>query len=311
MSLRIIFMGTPDFSVPALDALVAQGHEVVACYSQPPRPAGRRGLELKKSPVHEKAEELKIPVFTPHNLRVKQEQKKFSEIKADVAIVIAYGLLLPKSILEAPRLGCYNGHASLLPRWRGAAPIQRAIMTGDQETGVNIMKMDVGLDTGPIALGKSITITENMTASELHDELSQLTAKLMTEAVYGLEHVGLELTEQSQDGIVYASKIEKSETRIDWTKSAQEVHNHIRGLSLFPGSWCEMDLGGKVMRVKVLNSIMAKGTGDAGTILDNELTIACGDDAVKLTRVQRAGKQIQSAEEFLHGNKLSIGHRLA
>ena len=217
MALRIIFMGTPEFSVPSLMALVAEGHEVVACYSQPPRPAGRRGLELKKSPVHAKAEELGIPVFTPESLKSQEEQQKFADFDADVAVVIAYGLLLPEAILEAPRLGCYNGHASLLPRWRGAAPIQRAIMAGDEETGVNIMKMDIGLDTGPVALCEKLAISENMTAGELHDQLSLTTAELMSDAAIQLENNAIELTKQSADGVLYASKIEKSETRINWS----------------------------------------------------------------------------------------------
>ena len=304
MALRIIFMGTPDFSVPSLVELVGHGHEIVACYSQPPRPAGRRGLELKKSPVHEKAEEFGIPTFTPESLKSDEEQQKFANLNADVAIVIAYGLLLPKAVLDAPRLGCYNGHASLLPRWRGAAPIQRAIMAGDKETGVNIMKMDIGLDTGPVALSEKMSITENMTAGELHDALSQMTANLMVLAASALERDSLALTKQLEAGVVYASKIEKSETRIDWAKPAYEVHNHIRGLSPFPGSWCEMQLGGKLQRVKIINSELADGSGNVGMVLDDNLTIACGQGAVRLAKVQRAGKQVQSAEEFLRGNKV-------
>lgn len=297
-------MGTPDFSVPALVELIGHGHEVVACYSQPPRPAGRRGLELKKSPVQTKAESFGIPVFTPESLKSVEEQEKFQALEADVAIVIAYGLLLPQAILDAPRLGCYNGHASLLPRWRGAAPIQRAIMAGDKETGVNIMKMDIGLDTGPVALSEKMLIDENMTAGELHDALSIMTANLMVLATSALARGSLNLTQQSDDGVLYASKIEKAESRIDWSKPALEVHNHIRGLSPFPGSWCEMELGGKLQRVKVINSEMATGSGEAGKVLDDALTICCGEGAIKLTRVQRAGKQSQSAEEFLRGNKV-------
>lgn len=303
MPLRIIFMGTPDFSVPSLAALVEAGHEIVACYSQPPRPAGRRGLELKKSPVHTKAESLGIPVFTPENFKSEEEIDKFKALKADVAIVIAYGLLLPKAILDAPRLGCYNGHASLLPRWRGAAPLQRAIMAGDKETGVNIMKMDVGLDTGPVALSQTLAISDNMTAGELHDALSKVTAELMVKTARDLEDNRIILKEQSEEGVLYASKIEKSESRIDWSWPAQDVHNHIRGLSPFPGAWCEMQLGGKLQRVKVLNSQLGEGKGEAGDVLEG-LTICCGEGAVKLTRVQRAGKQAQSAEEFLRGNKV-------
>lgn len=304
MPLRIIFMGTPDFSVSSLVALVERGHEVVACYSQPPRPAGRRGLELKKSPVHEKAEELGIPVFTPESLKGEAEQAEFASHNADVAVVIAYGLLLPKSILDTPKYGCFNGHASLLPRWRGAAPIQRAIMAGDTETGVGIMKMDVGLDTGDVALEERFPIDANMTAGELHDVLSALTAGLMGRAMAELERGTLSLTPQSDDGIVYAHKISKDETRIDWSKSAAEVHNHIRGLSPFPGSWCEMVIGGKPQRVKVLSSELGKESGSPSAILNDQLTIGCGEGSVRLVRVQRAGKQAQDTEEFLRGNAI-------
>ena len=302
MALRIVFMGTPDFSVPSFEALYEQGHDIVACYSQPPRPAGRRGLELKQSPVHAKAVALGIPVFTPESLKSETEQASFSAHKADVAVVIAYGLLLPKAILDAPKHGCFNGHASLLPRWRGAAPIQRAIMAGDTQTGVGIMKMDVGLDTGDVAIEERVPVGENTTAGQLHDELATLTAKLMCQAMSELEKGKLTLTPQPEDGIVYAHKILKDETRIDWAKSAQDVHNHIRGLSPFPGSWCEMIIGGKSQRVKVLASELAAGSGNPGLVLDEKLTIACGEGAVRLVRVQRAGKQAQDAGEFLHGN---------
>ncbi|MEM9278326.1 MAG: methionyl-tRNA formyltransferase [Pseudomonadota bacterium] len=304
MPLRIVFMGTPDFSVPSLIELVGHGHEVVACYTQPPRPAGRRGLELKKSPVHEKAEQFGIPVFTPESLKGLEEQQIFAAHGADVAIVIAYGLLLPEAVLNAPEFGCYNGHASLLPRWRGAAPIQRAIMTGDAETGVNIMKMDVGLDTGPVALGERMAIAENMTAGELHDQLSALTADLMIRAMGALERGSLDLAPQPEEGVTYAHKISKEETRIDWAKPAPGVHNHIRGLSPFPGAWCEMEIGGKPQRVKILASRFADGKGNPGEILNGDLVVACEEGAVQLVRLQRAGKQIQDAEEFLRGNKI-------
>lgn len=304
MPLRIIFMGTPDFSVPSLVALAEAGHEIVACYSQPPRPAGRRGLELKKSPVQTKAESLGILVFTPDNFKSEEEREKFKALNADVAIVIAYGLLLPKAILDAPRLGCYNGHASLLPRWRGAAPLQRAIMAGDKETGVNIMKMDVGLDTGPVALSQTMAISDTMTAGELHNALSEITADLMVKTAHALEADQITLTEQSAEGVLYASKIEKAESRIDWSKPAMEVHKHICGLSPFPGSWCEMQLGGKLQRVKILKSELGQGSGKAGQVLDDKLTIACSEGSVRLVKVQRAGKQAQSAEEFLRGNKV-------
>ena len=303
MPLRIIFMGTPDFSVPALVELIGHGHEVVACYSQPPRPAGRRGLELTKSPVHEKAEGFGIPVFTPTSLKDEAEQARFAELDADVAVVIAFGLLLPKPILEAPRLGCYNGHASLLPRWRGAAPIQRAIMAGDEETGTMVMKMEEGLDTGPIAMAERLAIESEMTAGELHDALSILTANLMVRAMAALERDSLKLAPQPEDGIVYAHKIDKGETRVDWSKPARDVHNHIRGLSPFPGAWCEMTIGGKAQRVKLLASRIAEGDGTPGS-LGEGLTIHCSEGAVELKRVQRAGKQAQSDEEFLRGNQI-------
>lgn len=304
MPLRIIFMGTPEYSIPSLVKLVEEGHDVIACYSQPPRPAGRRGLELRKSPVHEKADELEIPVFTPESLKGEIEQAEFAKHKADVAVVIAYGLLLPKTILDAPKFGCFNGHASLLPRWRGAAPIQRAIMAGDIETGVGIMKMDVGLDTGDVALEEQFPINDTITAGELHDALSALTADLMCSAMRQLKEGTIALKPQSENGIVYAHKILKDETRIDWARSADEVHNHIRGLSPFPGSWCEMNIGGKPQRVKILSSELGNGFDKPGTLLDEQMTIACGEGAVRLLKVQRAGKQAQSAEEFLRGNKI-------
>ncbi|MBX8812856.1 methionyl-tRNA formyltransferase [Pseudochrobactrum algeriensis] len=307
MSLRIVFMGTPEFSVPVMTALIGQGYEIVAVYSQPPRPAGRRGLELTKSPVHEKAEEFGIPVFTPKSLRSEEEQQIFRDLNADVAVVVAYGMLLPKAILEAPALGCYNGHASLLPRWRGAAPIQRAIMAGDAETGMMIMKMDEGLDTGPVAMVEKITITPNMTCGELHDRLSITGADLMVRAMAALERDSLKLNPQSEDGVTYASKIEKSEARIDWAQPAHAVHNRIRGLSPFPGAWCEMEINGQLERVKVLRSVIADGAGKAGEVLDGQLVIACGEGAVALTLVQKAGGKAVSAAEFCNGVKLATG----
>ncbi|MEM7068044.1 MAG: methionyl-tRNA formyltransferase [Pseudomonadota bacterium] len=304
MPLRIVFMGTPEFSVPSLVELIGHGHEVVACYTQPPRPAGRRGLEPKKSPIHEKAEQFGIPVFTPASLKDETEQQTFSDLQADVAIVIAYGLILPQPILDAPGYGCYNGHASLLPRWRGAAPIQRAIMAGDKETGVNIMKMDAGLDTGAVALGERVPITVNMTAGELHDRLSHLTADLMIRGMSALERGSLESVPQDEAGVTYAEKISKDETRINWSLPALKVHNHIRGLSPFPGAWCEMQIGGKSQRVKVLVSELADGAGEPGTLLCESSIIACGEGAVRLIQVQRAGKQVQNFEEFLRGNRI-------
>ena len=304
MPLRIIFMGTPEFSVPALVELVGHGHEIVACYTQPPRPAGRRGLELVKSPVHEKAEQFGIPVFTPESLKDKKVQEQMAGFNAEVAVVIAYGLLLPDAVLNAPEFGCFNGHASLLPRWRGAAPIHRAIMAGDGETGVNIMKMDKGLDTGPVGLEERVSISGNMTTGELHDKLSVLTADLMVRAMAALERGSLNLVPQPEEGVTYAQKISKEETRVDWNRPAGEVHNHIRGLAPFPGAWCEMTIGEKVQRVKILGSALAEGSGKAGQLLDGQLTVACGTGAIKLLRLQRAGKQVQDIEEFVRGNKI-------
>jgi methionyl-tRNA formyltransferase len=307
MALRIIFMGTPEFSVPVLQSLHSAGHEIVAVYSQPPRPAGRRGLELKKSPVHEAAEMLGLEVRTPLNFKAEEDREAFRALKADVAVVVAYGLLLPEAILNGTRLGCYNGHASLLPRWRGAAPIQRAIMAGDAETGMMIMKMDKGLDTGPVALTARIAIGENMTAGELHDALSQAGASLMTQAMAKLEAGDLPLTSQAEDGTLYAAKISKDETHIDFGRSAKEVHDHIRGLAPFPGAWFEAEFGGKLERVKVLASRLAEGSGDAGTVLQGEGMIACGDGAVQLTRLQKAGGKPLDIADFLRGAALTPG----
>ena len=303
--MRIVFMGTPDFSVPMLTAIIGQGYEVVAVYSQPPRPAGRRGLELTKSPVHEKAEEFGIPVFTPKSLKGAEEQDVFASLEADVAIVVAYGLLLPQAILDAPRLGCYNGHASLLPRWRGAAPIQRAIMSGDTETGMMIMKMDAGLDTGPVAMAEKVAITPDMSAGELHDRLSMIGADLMVRALGALERESLTLQPQAEEGVTYAAKIDKAEARIDWSKPAKDVHNTIRGLSPFPGAWCEMEINGVVERVKLQRSTSGEGSGAPGSVLDDRLTIACGDGAVRLVTLQRSGGKPLPAQDFLRGAHLT------
>ena len=293
MQLRIIFMGTPEFSVPTLEALHDAGHEIVCVYSQPPRPAVRRGLELTRSPVHRRAEALGIEVRTPVSLKSAEEQERFKALNADVAVVVAYGLLLPKPILEGTRHGCYNGHASLLPRWRGAAPIHRAVMAGDAETGIMVMKMDEGLDTGPVAKTKRIAIEADMTSGELHDALKMEGAKLMAEAMAELETGRLDLTPQRDDGVLYARKIDKSETRIDWSKPAADVHNHIRGLSPFPGAWCEMEIGGKAERVKVLKSTRAPPASG--------LAAQCADGAVNILELQRAGGKAMSAADFLRG----------
>lgn len=310
MALRIIFMGTPEFSVPTLRALKEAGHQVVAVYTQPPRPGGRRGLDLQKSPVHQAAELLGIPVLTPLNFKADEDRQQFAAFDADVAVVVAYGLLLPEAILNGTRLGCYNGHASLLPRWRGAAPIQRAIMAGDAETGMMVMKMEKGLDTGPVALTARVPIDENMTAGELHDALMLKGARLMRDAMAKLENDDLPLTVQAEEGVLYAAKIDKAETRIDFSRPSQEVHNHIRGLAPFPGAWFELEIGGKPERVKVLASERAEGMGEAGSVLDDQLMIACASGAVRLLKLQKAGGKPMLAADFLRGTPVPIGTRL-
>lgn len=309
--MRLVFMGTPDYAVPTLKALAAAGHEIVAVYSQPPRPAGRRGLETRPSPVHRAADELGIAVRTPASLKSEAEQAQFAALAADATVVVAYGLLLPQAVLDASKHGAWNGHASLLPRWRGAAPIQRAIMAGDRETGVMIMKMEKGLDTGPVALTGKVAIADDITAGQLHDQLSELTAGLMVEAMEALERDGrLETAPQSQDGVTYAAKIEKVETRIDFSRPAREVHDHIRGLSPFPGAWFLLSVGGKPERVKVLASslsAMAPGGAPHGVFIDDALTIACGEGAVRLERLQRAGGKPLDASDFLRGSPIPAG----
>ncbi|WP_127520261.1 methionyl-tRNA formyltransferase [Mesorhizobium sp. Z1-4] len=315
MPLRLVFMGTPDFAAATLRAVAGAGHEIAAIYTQPPRPAGRRGLELKPSPVHRLGDDLGIEVRTPKSLRGEAEQQTFAALNADAAVVVAYGLLLPEAVLKGTRLGAFNGHASLLPRWRGAAPIQRAIMAGDTETGIMVMKMDEGLDTGPVALTHRVPIDPDMTAGELHDELARSGAALMVEALALLEAGKLALTPQPPEGATYAHKIAKDETRVDWSRAADEVHNHIRGLSPFPGAWCEMEIAGRVERVKLLRSTVdtlpSAGSNGAytepGTVLDDELAIACGAGAVRLVELQRAGGKPLSAEDFQRGAKLAPG----
>ena len=310
MALRIIFMGTPEFSVPTLRALKEAGHDIAAVYSQPPRPGGRRGLDLQKSPVHQAAELLGIPVFTPLNFKDEAERAHFRSLNADVAVVVAYGLLLPEAILNGTRLGCYNGHASLLPRWRGAAPIQRAIMAGDRKTGMMVMKMEKGLDTGPVALTCEVEIGENATAGELHDRLMLVGARAMVEAMSKLEVDDLPLTPQPEEGVLYAAKIDKNETRIDFSRPAAEVHNHIRGLSPFPGAWMEVEVNGRPERIKVLASELSEGEGAPGAILDDRLAVACGSGAVRLVRLQKAGGKPLDAPDFLRGTPLAAGTRL-
>jgi methionyl-tRNA formyltransferase len=298
--MRIVFMGTPGFAVPALRAVIAAGHEVVAVYTQPPRAAGR-GMSLRQSPVQPAAEQAGLTVLTPECLKTPGEQQRFSAFNADVAVVVAYGLILPKPILDGTRHGAFNIHASLLPRWRGAAPINRAIMAGDTETGVAIMRADEGLDTGPVCLEARVPIGPDETAGELHDRLSAQGARLMVEALAALERGRLTCRPQQGGGAAYAEKIAPPEARIDWTRPARDVHNLIRGLSPHPGAWFELELNGKRERIKALRSILTEGDGAPGTFLDDRLTIACGQGAVRLVQVQRAGKRPMGAEEFLRG----------
>jgi len=311
MALRVIFMGTPHFAVPTLEALHAAGHAIVAVYTQPPRPAGRRGLETVASPVAIAASRLGIPVANPVSLRSAAEQAAMRALDADVAVVVAYGLILPAAILASTKLGCFNGHASLLPRWRGAAPIQRAIMAGDRETGVMIMKMDEGLDTGPTAMAERVAILPDMTAGELGTQLMAITARLMVVALSELASGTLTLRQQPTEGVTYAQKIDKSEARILWSQSAQEVHNRIRGLSPSPGAWCEMSVSGSGERLKLLRSTLADGAGEPGEIVDDRLTAACGSGAVRLLEVQRAGGRPVAAQEFLRGAKIGKGTKLS
>jgi methionyl-tRNA formyltransferase len=302
-------MGTPDFAVPTLVELASRGHEIAAVYTRAPAPAGR-GMEDRRSPVHETAARFGIPVLHPASLKGEEAAEIFRAHNADVAVVVAYGLLLPTSILDAPRLGCLNLHASLLPRWRGAAPINRAIMAGDTESGAMVMRMDEGLDTGPVALAERVTIAPDQTAGELHDQLMVVGADLMARAISALDRGSLEFKPQAGSGATYARKIEKGETRIDWSRPAQEVHNHIRGLSPFPGAWFEMAHEEKPVRVKALRTTLAEGNGKQGTVLDDRVTVACGKGAIRLLEVQRAGAKAMSAEEFLRGTPLKAETKL-
>src|SRR5579871_3012029 len=309
MPLRLIFMGTPEFSVPTLLDLVAHGHEIAAVYTRAPKPGGR-GMKLQPTPVEVEARRLGIPVLTPKTLKTPDALAEFAAHQADAAVVVAYGMILPQAILDAPKLGCFNLHASLLPRWRGAAPINRAIMAGDAESGVMVMKMDVGLDTGDVAMAERLSITDAMTASDLHDKLAPLGADLMVRAMGALERGGLQLVKQSEEGVTYAAKIDKAEARIDWVKPAREVLRHIHGLSPFPGAWSEIADGGEAARVKVLRCELAKGSGAPGSVLDEQLTIACGDGAIRIVELQRAGKAPMKAAEFLRGTPLKAGARM-
>jgi methionyl-tRNA formyltransferase len=310
MSLRIVFMGTPEFAVPTLLKIVGRGHEIVAVYARAARPAGRRGLDLTPSPVEREARRFGLPVRTPSTLRSSQAETAARGHGADVAIVVAYGLILPSPILEAFPLGAFNLHASLLPRWRGATPIHRAIMAGDSETGVMVMKMEQGLDTGPIAMAERAPIEPDATAGDLHDRLSRLGADLMVRALGALERGSLTLTPQPQAGVTYANKIDKGETRIAWARPWQQVHDHIRGLSPFPGAWFELGGQGELpARVKVLRSTKGEGSGIPGTVIDNHLTVACRAGAVRILELQRAGRQAMKAGEFLRGSPVPPGVR--
>ncbi|MEH2564112.1 methionyl-tRNA formyltransferase [Bradyrhizobium sp. AZCC 2289] len=310
MPLRLIFMGTPDFAVPTLLELVAHGHEIAAVYTRAAKPAGR-GMKLQPTPVEQQARRLGIPVLTPSTLKTPKALDEFRAHRADAAVVVAYGMILPQAILDSPPLSCFNLHASLLPRWRGAAPINRAIMAGDAETGVMVMKMDVGLDTGDVAMAERLTIADTMTAADLHDALAPLGADLMVRAMGALERGKLQLTKQSEHGVTYAAKIDKAEARIDWNKPAHAVLRHIHGLSPFPGAWCEIAIDGEPARVKILRCEPTKGAGTPGAVLDNRLAIACGEGAIRIIELQRAGKAPMKAADFLRGTPLKPPARLA
>ncbi len=310
MALSLIFMGTPDFSVAALARLIEAGHKIVAVYSQPPRPAGR-GMADRKSPVHVLAESHGLTVYTPKNFKDPAEVERFQAHKADAAVVVAYGLLLPKAVLDAPRFGCFNLHASKLPRWRGAAPIQRAIMEGDPETAAMIMRMEEGLDTGPVCASDGAPISPSTTAGELHDTLAQRGAALLAETMAKLEAGAIECVPQSETGITYARKIDKAEAKIDFTRNAGQVLRQIHGLSPFPGAWFELaGPDGAVERIKVLRSEVAAASGVSGVMLDDALTIACGTGALRLVTLQRPGKKAMLAGELLRGFPIAKGTRV-
>ncbi|WP_342151316.1 methionyl-tRNA formyltransferase [Methylorubrum sp. SB2] len=306
--MRVVFMGTPDFAVPTLARLYADGHAITAVYTRAPAKAGR-GMSLRPSPVHARAEALGLPVLTPATLKTDEAAETFAGHGADVAVVVAYGMLLPQRILDLPRHGCLNLHGSLLPRWRGAAPIQRAVMAGDAMSGVGVMRMEAGLDTGPVAMEARVPIPEGMTAGELHDALMPAGAELMGQALARLDAEGLTFTPQAAEGVVYAHKITNAEARIDWSRPAAEVARHVNGLSPFPGAYFEADLGKGVERVKVLRALAAEGSsGVPGTLLDASCTVACGTGAVRLLELRRAGKGgTASGEEFLRGARLQVG----
>jgi methionyl-tRNA formyltransferase len=308
--MRLVFMGTPDFSVPVLKALIAAGHDIAAVYTQPPRPAGR-GMAERRSPVHDLAATQAIPVRTPATLKAAEEKAAFAALDTDVAVVVAYGLILPRTILTAPKQGCFNVHASLLPRWRGAAPIQRAIMAGDRETGISIMRMEEGLDTGPVCLSARVNVDPGTTAGVLHDKLAELGAHLMVDALARLAEGRLTCSPQPETGVTYARKIEKTETHIDFAQSAGDVRSHIHGLSPHPGAWFALARDGGNRRIKALACAIADASGEPGTVLDDRMTIACNTGAVRLLTVQREGKAAQDAAAFLRGLTIAPGTRLA
>jgi methionyl-tRNA formyltransferase len=310
MTLRVVFMGTPDFAVPTLEAIAAAGHELAAVYTRAPAASGR-GLRARPTPVQQVAERLGAPVETPATLKSDEAVTILRSYRPDVAVVVAYGMLLPQAALGVPRHGCLNLHASLLPRWRGAAPIQRAIMAGDPETGVAVMRMEAGLDTGPVGLEDRVPIGPDITAGELHDELAGLGADLMVRALAALAANQLAFTPQSAEGATYARKITNEEARIDWSRPASQIHDQVRGLSPFPGAFFEADLGRGPERLKVLRTRVAEGSGVAGTLLDRTGTIACGQGALRLIQVQRSGKAPISAEDFWRGVRVEPGHMLA
>ncbi len=310
MALRIIFMGSPDFAVPTLSALIAHAHDVVAVYTQPPRRAGRRGLKVRKTPVHRQAQALGLPVLTPADFTSNAVREAFAAHDGDVAVVVAYGLLLPPAVLAAPRHGCLNLHASLLPRWRGAAPIARAIMAGDKETGVTVMRMEAGLDTGPVALVERCAIGADDTAGTVHDRLMGLGADVMVRALAALERGSLDFSPQASAGVCVARKIAKQETRIDWSKPAGDVHDHIRALSPHPGAWFEVPGDDPAARIKVLRAVPVDAHGAPGEVLDDAPTIACGTGAVRLITLQRAGRKPLEAKAFQRGYTIARGTRL-
>jgi methionyl-tRNA formyltransferase len=310
MSLRLIFMGTPEFAVPTLRALEKRGHNIVAVYTRPTKPA-KRGLKLQPTPVEIEGRRLGVPVCTPTTLKTWEAFQEFNNYQADAAVVVAYGLILPKEILNAPKFGCFNLHASLLPRWRGAAPIERAIIEGDIETGVMVMKMDTGLDTGDIALTERVQIADTITGGDLRHVLAEVGAELMARAMDDLERHQLKLTRQSEIKETYATKVEKVESRIDWNRPARKVLRHIHGLSPSPGAWCEMPIGNQAARVRILRCELADGEGIPGELLDDRLTVACGQGAIRILELQKAGGAPMKANAFLAGARLRPPARLS